>query len=273
MEDNKMARYEQNLKVYKKWLKQGRGQGRDAEYKPWLYVYNVPSRGRSHRQWSHTSSRVVHCMSDLELSTFLLLDWSESTNDIREQYPLEPRSTHEIATKLGFRHPAVRGESIIMTTDFFVSVSNTKQPHLAIQVKPSSELKKPRVRQKLAIEEAYWVDLNVPFQIVTEQDLDLVKVENIKWLSPYVNFDIPPNELAEIEDFWTNIVRQNLNVRLIALGNEIDLQRNQERGTALGELRLLFAKRKIRFDMERPFFELFTNDITFSGTYRNIGND
>ncbi|MGK0270507.1 MAG: hypothetical protein ACI88H_001153 [Cocleimonas sp.] len=268
-----MARYEQNLKVYKKWLKQGRGQGRDAEYKPWLYVYNVPSSGRSHRQWSHTSNRVVHCMSDLELSTFLLLDWSESTTDIREQYPLEPKATHEIATKLGFRHPAVRGESIIMTSDFFVTMSNPNQPYLAIQVKPSSELEKPRVREKLAIEEAYWTDLNVPFQIITEQDLDLVKVENIKWLSPFVNFDIPPYELAEIEHFWTNIIRKNLGVRLIDLGNEIDMQLNQERGIALGELRLLFAKRKTSFDMERPFFDLLTNNIAFSGTNRNIGND
>jgi hypothetical protein len=212
-------------------------------------------------------------MSDLELSTFLLLDWTESTTDIREQFPLEPKTTHQIATKLGFRHPAVRGESIIMTSDFFVTLSNPNQPYLAIQVKPSSELEKHRVREKLAIEEAYWTDLNIPFQIITEQDLDLVKIENIKWLSPFVNYDIPPYELAKIEYFWTNIIGKNLDVRLIDLGNEIDMQLNQELGIALGDLRLLFAKRKISFDMQRPFFELLTNNITVCGTNRNIRND
>lgn len=88
-----MGRYDQNAKVYAKWVKEGRGQGQKENYKPWLYVYNVPSRGRSHRIWSYTSNRVVHCLSDLELSVFLLLEWSFVVDDIREQFPLDLQTT------------------------------------------------------------------------------------------------------------------------------------------------------------------------------------
>jgi hypothetical protein len=264
MEDNKMARYDQSLKVYKKWLAEGRGQGRNAEYKPWLRVYNVPSSGRSHRQWSNTSARLVHCMSDMELSKFLLLDWSESNTDIREQFPLEPKATHQIAERLGFRHPAVRGESIVMTTDFLVTVSNPEQPYLAIQVKPESERKKTRVQEKLEIEEAYWVELGVPFEIISEEELEPIKVENIKWLSPYVNFEVSSKELTCNSDFWVVVIAQNPGIRLVSLANEIDMQFGQERGTALAELRVLFAKRKMSFDLKRPFFDLITTDVIFN---------
>lgn len=179
-----MGRYDQNLKVYKKWLKSGRGQGSLENYKPWLQVYNVPSCGRSSRPWSAKIGRVVHCMSDLELSTFLLLEWSDTVIDIKEQFPLDLTTTLQIAKTLNFRHPSVRGENIVMTTDFLVSMSPSTHPLLAIQVKPSSELDNLRVREKLAIEEQFWRDLDVPFEIVTETSHDPIKVENIKWFAP-----------------------------------------------------------------------------------------
>lgn len=127
-----MGRYDQNAKVYAKWAKEGRGQGQKENYKPWLYVYNVPSRGRSHRIWSYTSNRVVHCLSDLELSVFLLLEWSFVVEDIREQFPLDLNTTLSIASDLEFRHPMLRGEKIIMTTDFLASTPLKSEPYVLI---------------------------------------------------------------------------------------------------------------------------------------------
>ncbi len=39
----------------KRWIKDGRGSGRNHEYKPWLTVRDLPSEGRSHRVFGHKS--------------------------------------------------------------------------------------------------------------------------------------------------------------------------------------------------------------------------
>ncbi|MDU0353761.1 TnsA endonuclease N-terminal domain-containing protein [Paraglaciecola aquimarina] len=264
-----MGRYDQNAKVYTKWLKGGRGQGRLENYKPWLQVYNVPSSGRSSRPWSAKIGRVVHCMSDLELSTFLLLEWSEAVVDIREQFPLDLTTTLQIAKTLGFRHPAVRGENIVMTTDFLVSMSSSTHPLLALQVKPSGELDKLRVREKLAIEEQYWKDLNVPFQIVTEHSHDQIKVENIKWFASCFSKLTSLEVLEQLADWWSPIMEQKGSMRLIQLCTDIDVQLNQEPGTSLGQIRLLCSKKVAQFDLSIPFFDILAGDIGFrkiSGT-------
>src|SRR5262249_38639608 len=49
----------------KRFRKEGRGQGRGAEYRPWLTVRDVPSRRRSHRLHGLTADRVHHLLSDI----------------------------------------------------------------------------------------------------------------------------------------------------------------------------------------------------------------
>ena len=59
----------------KRWIKEGRGQGNLKDYKPWITIRDVSSKGRSHRVFGHTTKRTHHLLSDLELAIFLLLDW------------------------------------------------------------------------------------------------------------------------------------------------------------------------------------------------------
>lgn len=72
-----------------RFRKEGRGQGQGADYKPWLTVRDVPSRGRSHRSLGMTTGRAHHFLSDIELRSFLLFDWVQDVVDIREQFPLD----------------------------------------------------------------------------------------------------------------------------------------------------------------------------------------
>lgn len=46
--------------------KEGRGQGRGADYHPWLTIQDVPSQGRSHRLKGIKTGRVHHLLSDIE---------------------------------------------------------------------------------------------------------------------------------------------------------------------------------------------------------------
>lgn len=258
-----MGRYDQDAKVYAKWAKEGRGQGQKENYKPWLYVYNVPSRGRSHRIWSYTSNRVVHCLSDLELSVFLLLEWSFVVEDIREQFPLDLNTTLSIASDLEFRHPMLRGEKIIMTTDFLASTPLKSEPYAAFQVKPDSELDVPRVKEKLAIEKAYWNSLNIHFETISESSIDYVKVRNIKWLLPYTQSLMSEQTKAEAVSFWNQLTREYADEKLLRLTNIVDEMQNEEPGTALGEIRDLLACRAASFDMSIPYIQLYASDICF----------
>ena len=67
-----------------KWLKEGRDQGELADYKPWMKISDISSSGRSHRVFGHKTKLTHHLLSDLELATFLFLEWSPTILDIRE---------------------------------------------------------------------------------------------------------------------------------------------------------------------------------------------
>jgi hypothetical protein len=112
--------------------KEGRGQGRGANFLPWLTIYNVASTGRSHRIFgSRKNGRIHHLLSDIECRLFLYLDWCDDVADIREQFPLERRITCRIADNLGFRHPTdtTTKTPFVMTTDFLVDVLRDGKLH------------------------------------------------------------------------------------------------------------------------------------------------
>jgi hypothetical protein len=122
-------------------------------------------------------------MSNLELSLFYLLDWSDDVTDIREQYPLAD-ITHaiEIAEKAQIRYPydANSGFPYVLTSDFYLE---TKNGAMVISVKPSIELGKPRVREKLEIERRYWNVRGVQWSIMTEKEINRKRANNIEWLA------------------------------------------------------------------------------------------
>lgn len=92
----------------KRWIKEGRGQGYLKDYKPWITIRDVSSKGRSHRVFGHTTKRTHHLLSDLQLAIFLLLDWNPLITDIREQFPLPLNTTLEISEQAQIPHPKIR---------------------------------------------------------------------------------------------------------------------------------------------------------------------
>ena len=172
-----------NHTIYKKHLHEGRGQGIGATYSPWVCIQDFPSLGMVSRVSGTTTGRIHHLMSNLELSLFYLLDWSDDVTDIREQYPLADLvQAIEIAEKANIRYPydTKSGFPYVLTSDFYL---DTKQGAMVISVKPSSELGKPRVREKLEIERRYWTIRGVPWSIMTENEINRVKANNIEWLA------------------------------------------------------------------------------------------
>ena len=172
-----------NHSIFKKYLREGRGQGDGAAYNPWIHIQDFPSLGMVSRVLGTTTGRIHHLMSNLELGLFYLLDWTDDVTDIREQFPLiDLAQAIEIAEKANIKYPYDPKSSFpyVLTSDFYVE---TKQNAMVISVKPSSELAKLRVREKLEIERRYWSLRGIQWSIMTENEINSIKAKNIEWLA------------------------------------------------------------------------------------------
>jgi hypothetical protein len=180
-----MAKYSRNWNenVYRRYIREGRGQGAGADYKPWLTVRDFPSLGVVSRVKGQTTGRLYHLMSTNETNLFYSLDWSDDVLDIREQYPLSDLSDAiGIAERAQIRYPYDNksGFPYVMTSDFYVE---TTSGAVVLSVKPVSELDKPRVLEKLEIERRYWKTRNIKWELITELEINPTKARNIEWLS------------------------------------------------------------------------------------------
>jgi hypothetical protein len=206
-------RYTRNELDIQRLLSQGRGQGIGDKYSPYLFVRDVPSCGRSHRIYSRLSGRVLHLLSDIEYAHCLTFDMDETIIDIREQFALSRSDTIRIASTLGFRHPQdpTSDAKLVMTTDLVITYQHAgRLTHKAISIKPSSQLQGRRIQEKLQIEEMYWVEKGIKFQVLTERDVPLHLKRSLQWLRPYQDF----SQLVEPSQGYFNELAQNLVARI-----------------------------------------------------------
>jgi hypothetical protein len=244
--------------VIDKRLKQGRGQGRGAEYKPYLRVQDVPSQGLATRIGGWKSGREHHFMSCLECDYFYLLEWSSVVVDIREQYPLDLDETLAIASDLGVRHPTDphTREPVVMTSDFLNTVRlRMGTMERARTLKYAKDLGSPRVMEKFEIERVYWAARDVDWGIVTEREIDPALARNIKWLHPYRD----PAALAPLTDAAIRNVEAVLTPRVLEenlplrdLTDECDRRFIFPPGASLAVVRHLIACGRWQVNMTSP---------------------
>lgn len=188
-----------------KWIKEGRGQGEGAKYRPWLEIQNVASNGYATRSLGWKTQRKHHFLSNLELQYFYSLEWSPFVLDIREQYPLLPiERTIEIAERIGVDHPRENGGGgplKVITTDFFLIVKTKSGTKTAVRtIKPTNNLT-VRELEKFDIERIFFEEIGIKdWGIVTDADIPKNFINNISWL----------------HDAKTLSNRQNIDLELIA---------------------------------------------------------
>ncbi|WP_160394748.1 TnsA endonuclease N-terminal domain-containing protein [Paenibacillus sp. MMS18-CY102] len=237
-------------------VKEGRGQGRGQDYKPWLTVRDVPSRGLSTRDKGWTTGRVHHVLSNLELEYLYTLDWNADVTDIREQYPLQIDETLDIAKRLGIKHPFVNkyNEYAVMTTDFLVdSVFNDSPVLLARSIKTESDLLSKRTLEKIMIEQLYWKERGIDFKVVTEKQIQRNLAWNVGFIhSAKASMDtlVSPQMLWLIEKrLFTMLQQQHSSYAKVALENDQAL--GMEGGTSLWVIKHLIANRIWEVNMSK----------------------
>ena len=157
-------------------IREGRGTGFGATYKPWIKIREINSLGTASAVIDYKTGRAVQLLSQAEVYYYYLLRWNDDVLDIREQFPLELERSVAIAEKLGFRHP--RNKHTHMTTDLLVTHTDGRLEAYCIKVSPDT-LNDERTRQKLTIEKLYWETQGVPFQFRTKDEVNEIFVRNI----------------------------------------------------------------------------------------------
>lgn len=253
-------RYSFDEEKIARFLKQRRGEGRGADYLPWLTIHDLSSTGLSSRLQGRKSHRLHHVFSKIERAVLMLFDWNDHVIDIREQYPLDREETRAIAAQMGVTSPRDRdtGVDIVMTTDLLVTVLvNGAEQDFPVACKPQSELDNPRSIEKLEIERRFWQARGCPWRLVTEKDCPQVRVGNLEWL-----YEMQSLEYLEAPhpDYWSDRRDQVLHglagaggICLHRLFEQLRDRWGHQPGEGLMMLRHLASTKRVIFDLDRPF--------------------
>ena len=238
-------------RTYRRFLKEGRGQGELAAYNPWIHTHDFPSRGKVTRILGRVTGRIHHLMSQHELDCFLYLEELPGIEDIKEQYPLPLYKTQLAAARLNIRHPEVNGFPWVMTTDF---VYRRNGRWHAVQVKTSSELEEPRVQEKFSIEKACWEDSGISWRVMTEKDLSAAHSYNVLWLRSGAGLETLIPDPAEREAVMQGFLElyQDGTIDFHILLEEVDKVQEYVPGTAMQIFKALVMRGQIALDLSRP---------------------
>lgn len=248
--------YEWTQNRFEKFIKEGRGQGHDKSYKPWITTQDVPSTGRRSRIAGWKTERLHHVLSDREADYLYILDWADDVIDIREQFPLiDLEVAQTIASDMNVRYPADNKSKFpyVLTTDFLITINiNGQNKEIARTVKYANDLDKQRVIEKFEIERRYWTAKGVDWGIVTENEMPKNLVSNLR----HYHSDYQLEPTAEIElsrMYWiADLLKAKLRSSkqsVLKVTNSLDTDMQIEIGTCLRVFRHLVARKEVALDL------------------------
>ena len=182
---------------------------------------------------------------------FLLFDWDLSVIDIREQFPLIPEKTINIAKRLGIKHPVAKGVIQVMSTDLLIDIKQGGQiVTQAISVKYRDELEDKRVIEKLELENRYWEGEQVERFLFTENEVPKALVQNIKWLVPHLySFDLGEKSRMATFGMILKAIGTYPEDKVPIVMRMLDDRQRQKPGTHLHYLRHLLAQGAFTWNM------------------------
>lgn len=248
-----------NKEIFKRYLSEGRGQGEDKDYKPWLVVQDFPSMGRVSRILGWKTKRTHHLFSDVQTRCFYIFDWDSRITDIREHYPLiNADEVLENDKDINFNlfKDKDTGEPYILTTTFLITVEDTngEKVYFARSIKTDNDLSKKTTMEKLEIERRYWKAKGVHWAIITQKDIPLQKAKNIEWIHSamhqYKDFELSSKEMVSLcGEFLEYAGNSNLPIRKVS--KDFDIKNGLKIGTALFLFRYLIAAKVIEINMDK----------------------
>ncbi|WP_422448978.1 TnsA endonuclease C-terminal domain-containing protein [Thermoanaerobacterium sp. DL9XJH110] len=260
MIDNGKYNTDWSEEKYRRFLKEGRGQGEGKDYKPWLTVQDFPSKGRCHRIFGWKTGRIHHLFTDSEARFFYLLEWEDSVIDIREHFPLldyEDWVQDREDLRFDLFTDKKSGTPYVISTSFLITVRNHDGSvrYLARSLKAASELERRISLERLEIERRYWEARGIDWGIVTNKDIPVIKAKNIEWIHSaryaYADTGLSEGDLAELaEAFLFRLSQSSESIRKTALLFDKDYALAP--GTGMFLFRHLLAVKRIKVNMDEP---------------------
>lgn len=239
------------LDDFNRSLKNKYGVGVGTEYKPWLRIQDVASRGIRSQIWGRKTNRVHHLLSSIESQFFYLAEFSDSVTDIREQFPLLPITlSNKIAVTLGVEHPKVpvNGELNIMTTDFLLTCQKDgRKFYHAVSVKPENGIDQ-RTAEKLDIERVWWELLGVKYSCFMGNELTKIQSNNIRWATAPFRSGMTVYDSSIVQRVLTAV--EPGKYLLSDLCKDLTLMCDREREDGLNLLRYLIADKFINVNLD-----------------------
>ena len=258
-----------NPNTFRRMVREGRGKGRGEEYKPWLTVRDLSSRGESSRMngW-RTGKRAVHLFSKLERGFFYTVEWDRAVVDYREQFPLDLATTRQIADELGIDHPISPKTRRYwpMTTDLLITKRvNGSEVHSARSVKPYGDIELngaahpksvKRNWVKFRIEHEYWKRHGVALAWVTEKDFSRVLERNVRMVHGFYHLEkLSPLTQSDVDRILTRLLPrvEGQSESLAAATSAVDVELGLSPGLSLKVALHAIAHRHWAVDFSVPF--------------------
>ncbi|UZW12832.1 TnsA endonuclease C-terminal domain-containing protein [Clostridium pasteurianum] len=243
----------------------------DKEYVPGIKIQDFATRGRVSRIKGKTTNRVYHLLSDLETNVFYLLDFEGKITDIKEHYPL--LDLHEVVEDLSdiklekFKNKKT-GEEYTFTTTFVITLKGDgEEKYLALSVRNETELYRDLLLEKLEVERRYWSKKRIRWSIITNKDISMTKVDNIKWL--YLgDIDIEYEEEGYIKEVMVNKITSN-KCSIKEILDNVDRELSLPIGTALVILKRMIIFKEIIVDLHEPI-DIGVSADKFTVNYKEV---
>lgn len=264
-----------NKSKYERFIKEGRGQGELAQYKPWLTIQDIPSLGRATRLFGWKTKRIHHFFSDIETRYFYLLEWEDSVIDINEHYPL--LDLRDVISDADLdKYKSEDGTDYVFTTTFLIKVQNSNGVYyLARAVKNASELEKKNVVERLEIERRYWKVKNIDWGIVTNKEILTTTTKNIEWIHSALDIDMDDIFAKNEKNYLCEILISKLANNLMSLREilkDFDSEYNLEMGTGILLFKYLIGTKKVIVDISKKIDLNLSPDAVIK-TIKNVGGE
>lgn len=173
-------------------MEEGRCQGFGTDYVPFIKVGESKSRGTCSAIFDPFEGRLIHCLSQAEANIYYMIRNRNNVKHIREQYLLDSDRMNAIVKEVGLRRAPY------WTTDFLVTYTDDSETAFSVKASADAfdehnriyrgkESKYHHLVARQYAEHLYWKSQGVEFQLVTNEDVNLNVVANMKAVMAYYN--------------------------------------------------------------------------------------
>ena len=210
--------WSQNSELYPQYLRsrinRGQGVGKGIEYRSWLKIREVPSKGSSAAVMGILVRRRFELLSQLETIFFFLTERRPDVVDIRENWPiLDLARTVELCAKLGVRHSSKGLYPFPFTIDFLITekaVGGLR--HVGASIKTPRDARNQLVCKRLNIEYQWCRENGIDWALIDTSGFTDTLLSTLRFMRRWFRNRYEPTEsrVACFLEYFSRAYQRNV---------------------------------------------------------------